>query len=442
MNDDELMDELRRTLRSRAEELRPGPAPSVAPGGTRRARRWPALAAAAVLVAAAAGAVAGLELTRPGHSRLTVTSVPGATAPVQTPVTHPAPATTFPPPTAPPTSSMPPGFQPLSVTFVSPDEGWVLGDTGAGTAAVVGRTTDGGSTWSVAPAPPITMPGNAAGAEIRFADPADGWIFLTGDAAQKVLWSTHDGGATWSARGVPGPVEDLEAAGGAVYMVALDPKSGAPGFRIYSAPATSDRWAASATVVPVGAGPVPAARIVLQGGSGWIVENDRIVVAGARLDNGTWAAWAPPCGGAKGSVALAASSASSLVAVCQEGVWGPSDLGPGVTGAWLFGSSNGGQTWKTVGRVGPDAFGASVVTSAPGDPQVVVTGGGSGLQASFDGGRTWQSVYSSGGPSIAEFVGFTTATQGVAVFSGQSSSVMVMTRDGGHSWQPVTFGPG
>jgi photosystem II stability/assembly factor-like uncharacterized protein len=64
-----------------------------------------------------------------------------------------------------------------------------------------------------------------------------------------------------------------------------------------------------------------------------------------------------------------------------------------------------------------------------------------GLDASFDGGHTWQSVYRNGGVTAWSYLGFTTTTQGVAIGSGPSGqSVMVMTRDGGHHWAPVSFG--
>ncbi|HLI52975.1 MAG TPA: YCF48-related protein, partial [Acidimicrobiales bacterium] len=376
---------------------------------------------------------------------ITGVTVPAVTAPQPTVFsTHPAPATTNPPPTAPPVSSMPAGFHPLSVTFVSPEEGWVLGDTTAGGPALVGRTTDGGATWSLE-GEVTAKPAGYQGLQIRFADPEDGWVYATGPTNNgNVLWSTHDGGASWVAQQVTGVstaspryIADLEASGGEVYMAA---NAGAGGFSILSTPAGADNWTASPTVVPFGAGPVPDAQITLQGRDGWIVENDRTVTAGARLTGGAWSNWTPPCKGSGGAAAVAASSTTDLVAVCEEGVWGPSDLGPGVVGNWLYTSSDGGSTWQPVGQVTSKAFPPPALTTAPADPATVVTDGANGLVATFDGGHTWYTVY----PASASYVGFTTATQGVAIVPavpamGGGGSTMIMTRDGGHTWQPVTF---
>ena len=51
------------------------------------------------------------------------------------------------------------GFEPVSVTFVSADEGWVLGSVPCGSTrcAAIERTTDGGRTWASAPAPKTTV---------------------------------------------------------------------------------------------------------------------------------------------------------------------------------------------------------------------------------------------------------------------------------------------
>jgi photosystem II stability/assembly factor-like uncharacterized protein len=63
------------------------------------------------------------------------------------------------------------------------------------------------------------------------------------------------------------------------------------------------------------------------------------------------------------------------------------------------------------------------------------------LISSFDGGRTGPAVYDApaGVTAVAE-LGFTTALQGVAVLTGPADKgTLVMTRDGGHTWKPVTF---
>ena len=66
------------------------------------------------------------------------------------------------------------------------------------------------------------------------------------------------------------------------------------------------------------------------------------------------------------------------------------------------------------------------------------TSGGGGLEASFDGGATWRTVVSLGRGSVS-YVGFTTALQGVLIEAASPGTTMRMTRDGGHTWDVVTF---
>jgi photosystem II stability/assembly factor-like uncharacterized protein len=74
---------------------------------------------------------------------------------------------------------------------------------------------------------------------------------------------------------------------------------------------------------------------------------------------------------------------------------------------------------------------------------VVVGGAGPDLTASFDGGRSWQTVFRSGQVQTWSYLGFTTLTQGVAIGSGAGgTSLLAMTRDGGHTWTAVSFRSG
>src|ERR1019366_1204780 len=90
---------------------------------------------------------------------------------------------------------------------------------------------------------------------------------------------------------------------------------------IDTATVVSNSWTTSPTTVPYGAGPIPNAQLALQGSSGWVVENDRIVAGGARLQSGSWSTWTPPCTTTGGPAVLAPSSAANLFAVCSQGIW-------------------------------------------------------------------------------------------------------------------------
>ena len=335
---------------------------------------------------------------------------------------------------------VPASFAPVSVTFVSLREGWVLGTAPCAPSPCtpVAHTTDGGKSWAlVASVPsPVSEDGAESGGvrTIRFANGRDGWAY------GPELWATHDGGAHWQRVGrdplTPTTVVfDLEAAAGTVHAAVFDTSRGSD-IRIVSSPVGADGWRASPTTVPLGAGPVPDAQIVLQGRAGWMLEVDRTVVGGAQLDRGAWGPWQPPCSDAGGDVTLDASSPTDVVAVCNEGVWNDH---PKMTR--LYVSNDGGRTFHVAGRPLPMAVSA-VATSAP---DVVVAGGsdtnGSTLDASFDRGATWRAVerHDLGG-GWAD-LGVPSPRQGVAVELGDSGRPdrLVMTFDGGHTWRVVDF---
>jgi photosystem II stability/assembly factor-like uncharacterized protein len=463
MKDDEVEELLRRTLRHRAEKLRPSA--SLPPGRVQPVealkegrRRRPPFVLGGLAVAAAIALALALAILLPRHPSPHTSVAVSSPPPVPSSKPAPAPAVTLPvqttvaaPATPPPTTTrpsldlgpVPAGFVPVSVTFVSSRTGWVLGRVpcAQGGCASLARTTDGGVTWSEVPTPArVPLPTQVSStvwqpALVRFADPEDGWIALTSPDGVSTLWSTHNGGYGWSQVPVPAgsqaTIEDIEASDYVVHMVVAS-----AGFSVYTSPASLDRWSHDGGIgLPYGGGPVPAASLSLQGQTGWILDMDRTVVGGARLSSaGAWSPWNPPaCSGAQGSGVLAASSATRLIAICEEGVWGTPTT-PAVTGPypaeWLFQSADGGSSFTAVGKVPATVTGA---TQPAGVAATVLAGTGSGLIATFDGGKHWQSVYSSG--AAASFVGFTTGSQGVAVVGGS----LVMTGDGGHSWRVVSF---
>jgi hypothetical protein len=263
--------------------------------------------------------------------------------------------------------------------------------------------------------------------EVRFADPNDGWVF------GPELWSTHDGGAHWSQSTLKG-VWTLETADGRVHAVAFGAGSN---FVIESSATNRDAWAQTGSL-QIGAGPVPSADIVLERITGWIVENDRTVVDGARLVAGHWIAWNPPCATTNGPAAIGASTTSSLVAVCEEGIWGPSGYpGPPATRAYF--SNNGGATWYRGGTL-PGVVGDSgnvVASPAPGAAVTnLVTATHAELLETLNNGVSWRVAASISLGMFMDFsyVGFTSPSQGVAIATGEQPSVMLMTFDGGRSW--------
>jgi hypothetical protein len=326
------------------------------------------------------------------------------------------------------------GFRAVSVTFASPREGWVLGSVACGPARclAIAHTVDAGRTWSRLPAPATTLSeirgtpeGGSGVSALRFASARDGWAF------GPELWATHDGGHTWHRSRVPGfgaaPVLALEAARGTVHAVLYD---GAASFRIASSPTNREAWQLASLQIMVGAGPVPEIQLVLSGRAGWVLQNDRTVVNGARLVGGAWREWVPACASVIGPAQLAASSALDVVAVCDVGQWSTP------AGERLFVSRDGGTTFMRTGPRLPTtgAFGVA----SPSRATIMVAGllhDSLRLVGSFDGGRTWRTVLSLGGASPVD-LGFTTPSQGVIV---TGSGRLFMTRNGGHTWAGVTF---
>lgn len=335
---------------------------------------------------------------------------------------------------------VPAGFEPTSATFVSADEGSVLGSVpcDATRCPAIVRTEDGGATWSSIPAPRTTAGGGPGSVQaggsgissIRFADRLNGWAF------GPELWATHDGGATWARLVIDGlptgaTVTALETAAGKVQAVLYD---AAQDFRIASSAVGIDAWRVASVRVPVGAGPVPQTQLVLSGARGWVLENDRVVTAGARFESGTWRSWPPVCLDVVGPAVLAASSASDLVAVCDVGLWG------NPKGEHLFASKDGGATFAETGTRPP--ISSAVALATPDRSTIVIAGNdknGAALVASFDGGQTWRTALHPAAASFAD-LGFTTATQGVVIATDERGvGHLLLTHDAGLTWTPVAF---
>jgi hypothetical protein len=280
-------------------------------------------------------------------------------------------------------------------------------------------------------------PANSGVATIRFANLKDGWAY----GAE--LWATHDGGSSWKRVSLPGAVPGsqimaLEAKSGTVHAVVQGANAK---FLIETSPAGGDDWTPAATELPIGAGPDPTVQIVLWGPTGWVLENDRTVVAGARLA-GTWEPWQPPCLTTGGPAALTASSPTDLAVVCDENIWG----GAGPIRERGYASSDGGSSFQALPAQPPAVVGSSAIVTSPGPRTLVLAaytqgGGAPVLVATFDGGATWGSVAQYPGPGRWLELGFTSPTQGVAVTyqSAGQNGTLRMTYDGGHTWNAVTF---
>jgi len=363
---------------------------------------------------------------------LVASACPRHSSPSTPPLTNASRATTSEPASSAisaasgPTSTIPVGFVPVSLTFVSGRTGYALGTIGCadGLCPALVRTDDGGRSWRSTNAPPIVTSRDKLLPRVRFADSSNGWVFA--DEA----WSTHDGGGHWarvtfSDLGAGGGVLDMEASAGLVHAVVFDPVMS--GARVLSSHVGSDRFLPTSPHLESGAGPIPSAPIVLHGPAGWIAFNNRGVIDAVRLVDGRWQSWSAPCRDF-GTATIIATTAHDLIARCDPGPVAQSPALP-----FYLRSHDGGSTFSRVEEHWPanaelfSAFGSSILI---GDDH-------GRINASFDDGHSFHEVYrAQSTTTVLRELGFTTQEQAVVLESSADGATahMVMSRDGGRTW--------
>ncbi|MFE3255378.1 WD40/YVTN/BNR-like repeat-containing protein [Nocardia sp. NPDC059091] len=381
----------------------------------------------------AAGVVAALTIktgeSGPDSATTDTTTAPATAAPTTGPALTPTATEAAAPD--------PVGFQPDSITFISADEGWVLGRTypcASEPCLALQHTTDGGQTWQQAPLPaPLRDPGSK-GHWLKFADARNGWI-RAGDK----LFATHDGGKTWREIDLDiDPVVDawsFTISDDSVYIATVQ-----PGERtvLFTSPLTRDAWTGPTEIpVPGSGGPAPSAAVTVLGSRAWMVVTNR-GADGARSVDGTWTPWKLPCGG-NGPAAWHPFSEKRLVALCGRS--GP--YSDGGTPTQLMTSTDGGVTFTETGQLSPTLSAAAALI--PADPTHLVAALDDQLLTSADGGATWTTTYRAPAPGWRESSGhFVTETTGFVIMTQTASkhlaTTMLATQDAGRTWTPVSFG--
>jgi photosystem II stability/assembly factor-like uncharacterized protein len=181
--------------------------------------------------------------------------------------------------------------------------------------------------------------------------------------------------------------------------------------------------------------------LVLHGQTAWaLVGQGQGEAVFATTEGSRWEARSVPCLPPAAGVALA--TLSDLLLVCGGGV------AAGSQEKTAYVSHDSGRSFQ---RAGSPPFSGDLqgAAAAPGVALVSAASGASFLYGSFDGGRTWAEVFSA--PTGGAFwtdLGMTTSGQGAAVLGHSSpqgatplTPQLLMTRDGGHRWSPVAFGP-
>jgi hypothetical protein len=431
-------------LHDRIDPLSPPPGTFEAIQRRARRRKFRKLAAsagvAAVIVAAAVTVPQvvrmPVEPAQPeaGSKPVTATANPTVGRPpiVEAPSAAPIPL--------PSGNPVPPNFQPTSVTAVSAQTMFVIGQAGTpGQCATqyctsVARTQDDGGTWAGLPAPLTGAPDGASGVgQIRFLDGINGWAF------GPELWATHDGGEKWTQVGTHGRrVIDVETVGRRAFAIEADCTGTGPAyaaqctdFTLYATPATANDWA------PVGKtttnlnkqGASGSAALVLTGTEGYLLAPNGTLYQGS-VTAGAWRkAGQIPCAvglagqdGTPTGAVLGALTAQDLIMSCQTKA--------------IYQSSDGGATWQRTATVPAAAATATSIAASPTESVILATT--QGIQVLPAGSSTWQAATLSGSAPAGgfSFVGMTTPTRGIALPADAQGGTVWFTTDGGLSWAP------
>ena len=342
---------------------------------------------------------------------------------------------------APAGGPVPRGFAASSVTFVSPQEAFVLGTAPCAKAPCTSilRTLDRGADWRGLPAPVVTLGNEAADATgpavwgIRFANPSDGFVFGNG------LWETTDGGERWSSAASPGgSIRSLEVIDGQVLALtaACTPNNGCgQAETLVRRPLGGGGWQQVARVTEPG--PIATqARVaaVLDGSTVLVTTNGGLSTV----------TQAGPCGTAEvpSPAAIAVTGPDGLAVECAGGA------AAGSVQKTVYVSDDLGAHWQKAGS--PANGGDPAGLSAGSVAQLVVSAasGGSFLYHSGDGGAKWSTAFSAGDGGLGfNDLGFTSPADGVAVYGPVLSDnnaegrpgQLLLTSDGGASWQKVSY---
>jgi hypothetical protein len=466
---DEPRDDIDTWLETRVTPLQPHP-------GTfeqirRRARRRKTAraaltAAGAVVVLAGAitvprlilnGPVGSTPIAQPRSTATAQESSPGPARPSVNGTGGQDASSATPTPTSAP---VPANFAASSVTFVSTNTGWVIGQAGtpghcgpprAYDCTSVAITNDGGSIWHGSHAPVTGAPNGGTGVgQIRSLDGTSAWAF------GPQLYATHDGGQTWAhipTRGMR--VTGLETVNHMVYAVwarcestGPDFAAGCTTFSLYSSPAGHDDWSPvpGATGMQASGGAPGSAQLVLTGTTGYLMTPGGQLVSGpvtrpARWGTVTTLAGVPmslPCapGAAEtGGHPLQAMLASTgpgtgLVLLCADQASGNQQA------KTLYYSADGGRSWSPEGSA-PARGIAMSLSGTPTGPVLVATGSGIDFSTNApgtSGALTWRTARGATAAGGYSFAGMTTSLQGVAVPADVTLYAVWFTYDGGAHW--------
>ena len=391
----------------------------------------------------------GLTPSGRGTASSTATDVasPPPTSSTASPTDAPSPPPDEPGPDGGP---VPPGFRPIDSTFLSPDEGWFLGDAPCDEppCTSIVRTQDGGETWEGIPAPVaiIADPGGeyACGSaedgsplsgpcvsKIRFADELNGYVF------EPSMYETHDGGATWT----PSPgswtpptqsegaqVSYLEASGGTAVRIATrcPGTEGDPCFaRVERASVDGGPWETLEVRPGRTEFETPSLTLSRRGEAIWL----------RHVDYGAYESrhWVSADGGTtwRGTDGHCVGNYEWLEPLDENHAWlycGSDADDPSTADS----TEDGGVTWHEAGEL-PDGPGAGVFAALTTENAVYVSRGA--VYLTDDGARTWRASATIAVPDVTPIIGFVDARHGRVL----DEETVWFTEDGGDTWREERF---
>ncbi len=331
------------------------------------------------------------------------------------------------------------GFHVDDIAFADALHGWILGDN------ALRATSDGGKSWHAVSFPRLRQKATGYSyAQIRFANPNEGWAFGAG------LASTRDGGKTWTDENFQGNLIALEPMKGTLLAVEKGKCAEEEDERgcSFTLLVSKDK---GKTFKPASVQPAipPADGVEL-------VRGDALH-AWAYLD---YPRTDPHSGAVIGWLLATSDGGITWYELTPL----PKDLGQGcelsysgkqlwlgcyivfsgsLSEGWLYESSDGGQHWFKAS----DAGDGEVLAFT--SPEHVIASGGeyTTLDVTFDGGCTWQAArepdyFSYWWPVPVDRLVFADDLHGWAVFytlDNSSREWLLRTTDGGKTWQDVVL---
>lgn len=310
---------------------------------------------------------------------------------------------------------VPEGFEPATLTAISPGTFWVLGE--ADDEPVLARTDDGGESFTTLNVPPLEQAPRSADTAVdsrptvRFADARNGWLFAGGD-----LYATQTGGQAWtSVEGLAGAdVTHLEAAGGYAFALAVERSGDGEAWSLWRSRIGGNDWTRLDAALTNPTDLVVTDELVAVTDAG----DARTSVVVSRDAGDSFEPAPTPCS-AELSAGQLSATADALWLSCPTGML-----------ANVAVSTDAGQSWDDV-DVGEGPPPNSTLVGARDTDAAVVARPGELTRVQVSDSAEPVGINVLGQPS---FIGFTTPEVGYVI---DEAGLLLRTTDAGRTWQAV-----